>query len=309
MQRADGSFGELLDNEERTFDGGLADEPFHEAHAGFTFCGIGALALDERLQECQQNGQSSAINTNGMSPGRRPKVGDVLGDLDKTIRWLVARLTTLLDEDESTMDDEDDETVADIETTPLQTPSHFAAGSDAESFTKLRSYPIDAPSQIAHSTPLMQGQRQEDLDRMTGFNGRSNKVADTCYAFWVCGSLSLLGSLRLTEPMPIRRYLLERTQHVIAGGFGKLPGDPPDIYHSYLALAALALIDGNKDDDPVIGPDIEKGQNEVAAESNSQKETKADDRKERNLRALDPLMCFSVRARKWLENLEWHRVP
>lgn len=25
------------------------------------------------------------------------------------------------------------------------------------------------------------------------------------------------------------------------GGFGKIPGDPPDIYHSYLGLAALAI--------------------------------------------------------------------
>jgi geranylgeranyl transferase type-1 subunit beta len=25
----------------------------------------------------------------------------------------------------------------------------------------------------------------------TGFNGRCNKIADTCYAFWVHGSLSV----------------------------------------------------------------------------------------------------------------------
>ena len=109
--------------------------------------------------------------------------------------------------------------------------------------------------------------------------------------------------------MPVRRYLLESTQHVIAGGFGKLPGDPPDIYHSYMALAALALIDGRKDDDPVIGPDIEKPSRTSVSESASEKETETDDRNERNLRALDPVMCFSLRARKWLENLPWHRAP
>jgi geranylgeranyl transferase type-1 subunit beta len=36
--------------------------------------------------------------------------------------------------------------------------------------------------------------------------------------------------------------LLEKTQHFI-GGFGKVTGDPPDIYHSYLGLASLALFE------------------------------------------------------------------
>ena len=38
-----------------------------------------------------------------------------------------------------------------------------------------------------------------------------------------------------------RTYLLDGAQHVI-GGFGKLPGDPPDIYHSYLSLATLGIM-------------------------------------------------------------------
>lgn len=40
---------------------------------------------------------------------------------------------------------------------------------------------------------------------------------------------------------PSRRYLFDITQHTI-GGFGKVAGAPPDIYHSYLGLAALATM-------------------------------------------------------------------
>lgn len=40
---------------------------------------------------------------------------------------------------------------------------------------------------------------------------------------------------------PSRRYLFDITQHII-GGFGKVGGAPPDIYHSYLGLAALATM-------------------------------------------------------------------
>jgi geranylgeranyl transferase type-1 subunit beta len=38
-----------------------------------------------------------------------------------------------------------------------------------------------------------------------------------------------------------RRFLFTQTQHRI-GGFSKHPGGPPDIYHSYLGLAALAVM-------------------------------------------------------------------
>jgi geranylgeranyl transferase type-1 subunit beta len=49
----------------------------------------------------------------------------------------------------------------------------------------------------------------------------------------------------LGSPYPVsvegsRRYLLEVTQHPI-GGFGKFAGTPPDIHHSYLGLAVLAV--------------------------------------------------------------------
>ncbi|KAL2692507.1 hypothetical protein Neosp_002917 [[Neocosmospora] mangrovei] len=52
-----------------------------------------------------------------------------------------------------------------------------------------------------------------------GFNGRWNKKADTCYCWWVGGTLA----------------------HQI-GGFSKAVGGPPDMYHAYLGLAALCTM-------------------------------------------------------------------
>lgn len=74
-----------------------------------------------------------------------------------------------------------------------------------------------------------------------GMCGRTNKVADTCYAFWVCASLDIMKSSSLCDQVAVRRYLLAKTQHDILGGFGKFPGDLPDLYHSHLGLAALSL--------------------------------------------------------------------
>jgi geranylgeranyl transferase type-1 subunit beta len=74
------------------------------------------------------------------------------------------------------------------------------------------------------------------------FNGRTNKVADTCYFWWVGGALANLGQLdSLVDREAARRFLLEKMQHRI-GGFGKSPGSPPDLYHSFFGLAVLGLL-------------------------------------------------------------------
>ncbi|EGR51144.1 uncharacterized protein TRIREDRAFT_57010 [Trichoderma reesei QM6a] len=77
----------------------------------------------------------------------------------------------------------------------------------------------------------------------TGFNGRWNKKADTCYTWWACGTLKMLDCEEFYDPQPSCNYLLDITQHSI-GGFGKSVGDPPDIYHSYLGLTTVALLGG-----------------------------------------------------------------
>lgn len=74
-----------------------------------------------------------------------------------------------------------------------------------------------------------------------GFNGRCNKKADTCYCWWAMGTLRMLDSEFDISASPARRYLLEITQHRI-GGFSKVAGAPPDLYHAYLGLAGLALL-------------------------------------------------------------------
>ncbi|KEY69211.1 hypothetical protein S7711_01667 [Stachybotrys chartarum IBT 7711] len=78
-----------------------------------------------------------------------------------------------------------------------------------------------------------------------GFNGRWNKKADTCYCWWVAGTLTLLGQQDLVNKTPSRRFILEITQHQI-GGFSKAAGGPPDIFHSYLGLASLAAMKGGE---------------------------------------------------------------
>lgn len=78
------------------------------------------------------------------------------------------------------------------------------------------------------------------------------------------------------------------------GGFGKNAGDLPDIFHSYLGLAALSLLGLDDGSAPRCGtaPDDDGGQDEQAT-------------RESGLLALDPTLCLSVRGRRWIESLKW----
>ncbi|EEB07904.1 geranylgeranyltransferase I beta subunit Cwg2 [Schizosaccharomyces japonicus yFS275] len=78
-----------------------------------------------------------------------------------------------------------------------------------------------------------------------GFNGRTQKLTDTCYSFWVQATLSILGEIHLVEANASRNFLLEQTQHLI-GGFSKVHGEYPDVLHSALGLFSLALHDDSK---------------------------------------------------------------
>lgn len=75
-----------------------------------------------------------------------------------------------------------------------------------------------------------------------GFNGRPNKLDDTCYTFWLGGALTIL------DPFPdipdfirqVAPFVLE-TQDVITGGLSKSSDGSADILHTYLGLAGLSL--------------------------------------------------------------------
>lgn len=81
----------------------------------------------------------------------------------------------------------------------------------------------------------------------------------------------MLGKLHIADREACRGYLLDKTQHRV-GGFGKHPGDPPDVYHSYLGLAALAIMG-----EPSLSP-------------------------------IEPGPCFSRDACKHLQSLSWRKV-
>ncbi|KAK0119105.1 hypothetical protein ONS95_007969 [Cadophora gregata] len=212
----------------QTYDGGFSESSEHEAHAGYTYCAIAALSLLNRLP----SSSCKYASTDTVS---------VLADHTATIGWLVSRQVGYLDEEEDEDEDEEEE-------------------GDQEQARR----PIVNLAGVYEDDPQATSFEQHEF---VGLNGRCNKPVDTCYSFWVSASLSILGrdNTSLLDTKAIRRFLFHKTQHAI-GGFGKIPGNPPDIYHSYLGLAALSIM------------------------------------KEPGLKPLDPVLCVSTEQRETIED-------
>ncbi|KAI3793349.1 hypothetical protein L1987_35966 [Smallanthus sonchifolius] len=73
-----------------------------------------------------------------------------------------------------------------------------------------------------------------------GFQGRPNKISDTCYAFWVGGVLKILGANKFLNERTLREFLL--TCQSEYGGFSKFPRQLPDLYHSYYGFTAFSML-------------------------------------------------------------------
>jgi geranylgeranyl transferase type-1 subunit beta len=85
-----------------------------------------------------------------------------------------------------------------------------------------------------------------------GMQGRPNKDEDTCYSYWIGGTLRLLGEDGLLQHEPLRAFVMNCQTSM--GGFSKVSGVYPDLLHSYYSLSYLSLSQGYfEDDDEPIG--------------------------------------------------------
>ncbi|PCH40384.1 terpenoid cyclases/Protein prenyltransferase [Wolfiporia cocos MD-104 SS10] len=73
-----------------------------------------------------------------------------------------------------------------------------------------------------------------------GFRGRTNKAADACYCFWCGAALNILGAGDLVDRNALATFM-SQCQFKF-GGIAKAPSERADPYHTYLSLAALALL-------------------------------------------------------------------
>ncbi|KAJ2689397.1 CAAX farnesyltransferase (FTase) subunit beta [Coemansia spiralis] len=82
-----------------------------------------------------------------------------------------------------------------------------------------------------------------------GFNGRTNKLVDGCYSYWMGGAFPILQkALKRTrvdgyiyDRAALQRYILACCQDRRSGGLRDKPGKSPDLYHTMYCLIGLSL--------------------------------------------------------------------
>lgn len=147
----------------------LLDESRHFTHcwssAGWTYCALGALSLLGRLPYIRKAGNGQGYEKND----------DNSSTIQSLLHWLTSRQTSLMQGD-------GEYKVADgehIEYTKTDKP-------DLGHVQRTMFPRSEDPWSTNPNLEVM----PDDL-LWAGFNGRCNKIADTCYSFWAGGTLAV----------------------------------------------------------------------------------------------------------------------
>lgn len=84
-----------------------------------------------------------------------------------------------------------------------------------------------------------------------GFQGRTNKLVDGCYSFWLGSVFPIISELieyqeehplwSLYDFRALQEYVLICCQNSQSGGLIDKPGKPPDVYHTCYTLSGLSI--------------------------------------------------------------------
>jgi geranylgeranyl transferase type-1 subunit beta len=184
----------------RSYDGALGLTPGREGHGGSTFCGIAALRLLGAPLGDDVAGGGTTLGSSGWG--------------EDLVRWCASRQFRLPPE---------------------------------KTTTRWRGEDGDRGDENEDGGGGGGGGSGDDCGRSpwrgraaaAGMQGRPNKPEDTCYSYWIGGTMHLLGMSHLLDGTSLREYVL--SCQTMFGGFGKVSGAMPDLLHSFYSLAWLSL--------------------------------------------------------------------
>lgn len=138
-----------------------------------TYCAISALSFLGKLSEEEPHKDKAYLDKYGIN-------------FEECIKCLVSRQTTYIEEPDE--DERETMQTMQINATPLSSVGYIP---------QLGHLSIDDKVSVRPPPSLVM--TDEHL-KYAGFNGRANKVADTCYCFWNLGSLAVSSSAIVMFP-------------------------------------------------------------------------------------------------------------
>lgn len=222
--------------------GGFAPFPGHDAHVLSTLSGLQILLIYDQLEVLSESQKKLIVDfiiSLRMSDGSFQ--GDRFGEIDTRFVFVSLYVLTIL----GSMTEE-------IATTSRQfilACENFDGGFGmfplaeshaAQVYTCVAAIALcDSLSCISDRTASWLSERQ--VLPYGGFNGRPEKLPDSCYSWWVLLSLVILQRAHWISAEKLEMFILE-CQDSDEGGCADRPDNQADVYHTCFSLCGLALI-------------------------------------------------------------------
>ncbi|MCQ2817197.1 MAG: protein farnesyltransferase subunit beta [archaeon] len=128
-------------------------------------------------------------------------------------------------------------------------PEPFCEGHGGYSYCAIATLVLLKRLNIIDINSFLRWLTNRQMNKEGGFNGRTNKLVDSCYSFWQGSIFNMLyeGNNNLTiekellyDQLALQAYILIVCQERNRGGLYDKPGKSPDIFHTNYASAGLS---------------------------------------------------------------------
>ncbi|KAJ5902272.1 beta subunit of rab geranylgeranyltransferase [Penicillium taxi] len=237
--------------------GGFGAAPGHDAHMLYTVSAVQILVTIDAVDELEKRGQGGKEKVGSFIASLQNKddgsfMGDEWGETDTRFLYGAFNALSLL----GLMD------MVDVSkaVTYVQSCENFdgaygiSPGAESHAgqvFTCIGALSIAGRLDLVNKDRLGAWLSERQIEK-GGFNGRPEKLPDSCYTWWVGSSLAMIDRLQWIDGKKLAGFVLQ-CQDPEAGGFADRPGNMVDVYHTQFGLAGLSLLgfEGLQEVDPV----------------------------------------------------------
>lgn len=226
--------------------GGFGAAPGHDAHMLSTVSAVQILAMIDAFDELEKRGKGKATVGKFIADLQNRETGTFAGDEwgEEDTRFLYGALNalsllgllSLVDVDKAV------EHIAAC----ANFDGGYGVNPGAESHSG-QIFTCVAALYIADRLDLVDTDRlgrwlSERQVASGGFNGRPEKLEDSCYSWWVLSSLKMINKVHWIDREKLIQFIL-KCQDPELGGIADRPGDMVDVWHTVYSVAGLSLLD------------------------------------------------------------------
>ncbi|KAJ5938194.1 hypothetical protein N7454_004536 [Penicillium verhagenii] len=237
--------------------GGFGAAPGHDPHMLYTVSAVQILVMIDAVDELEKRGRGGKQKVASFIASLQNRedgsfMGDQWGETDTRFLYGAFNALSLL----GLMDLIDvAKAVAYVQSCEnLDGAYGLFPGAESHSgqvFTCIGALSIAGRLDLVNKDRLGAWLSERQIDK-GGFNGRPEKLPDSCYTWWVGSSLAMIDRLHWIDGKKLAGFVLQ-CQDTEGGGFADRPGNMVDVYHTHFGLAGLSLlgVEGLQEIDPV----------------------------------------------------------